>query len=186
MMKLTTCAVSAAISLCVAVPAFAQDTFYYPPTNRTEAQQKQDRYECHEWAVAQSRFDPVNAASAQPAAPASATTVPSAATAQYDPSKTGRAVVGSAAAGAAIGEATDNDVGKSAAIGGAAGLLRARMAEKKATGQRTAEQMQAQAQSQANAQRAQAAQADQLRAGRDAYNRARSACFKGRGYTISD
>lgn len=186
MKKLTTCAVSAALSLLAAVPAFAQETFYYPPANRTEAQQKQDRYECHEWAVAQSKFDPVNAASAQPASPAPAASAMAPSTAQYDPSKTGRAVVGSAAAGAAIGEATDNDAGKGAAFGGAAGLLRARMAEKKATGERTAEQRQMQAQAQANAQRAQAAQADQLRAGRDAYDRARSACFKGRGYTISD
>jgi hypothetical protein len=177
-MKLTTMACSAALFL-LAAEGRTQDDFFYPPATRTEAQQKQDRFECHEWAVAQSRFDPVEFAARTPSAPAK----PAAAS---KPDSTagnaGRTVVGSAAAGAAIGEAADNDAGKGAAIGGAAGLLRARMAEKKAEGERAAAQMNAQA----AAQRTQASEAEQLRTGRDAYQRARATCFKGRGYTVSE
>src|SRR5262245_7713899 len=166
-------AVTAALSLGVTTIVFGQD-FYYPPAGRNDAQQRQDRFECHEWAVAQSKFDPVEFAT-RPVQTMTATPAP-AASADAG-AQTGRAVIGGAATGAAIGEVADNDAGKGAMVGGAAGLLRAKMAEKKAAAERGA----AQAEKQMAATQAQAKQSQDLRAGRDAYDRARSACFKGRG-----
>jgi hypothetical protein len=176
-MKAISRAATAALSLCVTTIVFGQD-FFYPPKGRSEAQQRQDRFECHEWAVAQSRFDPVEFA-ARPVAPAMAAATPAAGA--EVPAATGRAVIGGAAAGAAIGEVADNDADKGAMVGGAAGLLRARMAEKKAAAERAS----IQAQKQIAAQQAQATQAQDLRAGSDAYGRARAGCLKGRGYTVS-
>jgi hypothetical protein len=40
-----------------AMPA-AEDIYTYPRNGQTEAQQGQDRYECHRWAADQTRFDP--------------------------------------------------------------------------------------------------------------------------------
>src|SRR5262245_45572209 len=100
MKRATSRAATAALSLCVTTIVFGQD-FYYPPAGRNDAQQRQDRFECHEWAVAQSRFDPVEFA-ARAAAPVTAAAAP-AANADAG-AQTGRAVIGGAAAGAAIGE----------------------------------------------------------------------------------
>jgi hypothetical protein len=171
-------AATAALSLCITSVVFGQD-FFYPPTGRNEALQRQDRFECHEWAVAQSKFDPVEFAARAPSV--TTTTAPST-NADAAGGQAGRAVIGGAATGAAIGEVANNDAGKGAMVGGAAGLLRARMADKKAAAERTA----AQADKQATLQQAQAKQSQDLRAGRDAYDRARAACFKGRGYTVSE
>jgi hypothetical protein len=178
MMKaISRAATAAALSLCVSSLVFGQD-FFYPPKGRNETQQRQDRFECHEWAVAQSRFDPVEFA-ARAATPATVATTPAAAT--EVPGHAGRAVIGGAAVGAAIGEVADNDAGKGAMVGGAAGLLRARMADKKAAAERASTQ----AQKQMAAQQAQTKQSQDVGAARDAYGRARAACFKGRGYTVS-
>jgi hypothetical protein len=177
-MKAISRAATAALSLCVSSIVLGQD-FFYPPKGRTEAQQRQDRFECHEWSVAQSRFDPVEFA-ARPATPVTAASTP--ASGADVPGQAGRAVIGGAAAGAAIGEVADKDADKGAMVGGAAGLLRARMAEKKAATERAS----AQAQKQIAVQQAQTKQSQELRAGRDAYDRARTACFKGRGYTVSE
>jgi hypothetical protein len=40
-------------------PPSSPDVFVYPKNNQTDAQQAQDKYECHKWAAAQSGFDPV-------------------------------------------------------------------------------------------------------------------------------
>ena len=48
--------------------------FAYPSAGQPEAQQRQDRFECHEWAVGQTGFDPMVAAA--PAAPQDGTGAP--------------------------------------------------------------------------------------------------------------
>lgn len=170
--KIRAAAIPAGLILCAAVSAGSD--FYYPPTGRTEAQQRQDKYECHEWAVAQSKFDPVEYAarqlSAAPAAPASAASDPQ--------SQAGRSMVGGAAVGAAVGEAVDNDAGKGAIAGGAAGLLRGRMADKKASAEKAA--------AQARTQQQQSLATQDIRTKQQDYSRARSTCFKARGYTVSE
>jgi len=85
-------------------------------------------------------------------------------------------------AGAAVGEVANDNAGEGAAAGATLGLLRARMAEKKAATERAATE----AQGRARAEQQQAAQAEELRAKQNAYQRARCTCFKARGYTVSE
>jgi hypothetical protein len=40
------------------VPPSTPDAFIYPKNGQNDAQQSQDKYECHQWAVAQTGFDP--------------------------------------------------------------------------------------------------------------------------------
>lgn len=155
--------------------ANANDLFVYPPNGRSQTQQQQDQFECHQWAVEQSKFDPVQAA-------AQTTSSPTTAAAQPQPSgepRTGQAVVSGAAQGAIIGEVAGDKAGKGAAAGATMGLLRGRMAERQATER-------AMAQAQQKAKQQQTAQAEELRAKQQSYQRARSTCFKARGYTVSD
>lgn len=158
--------------------ANAADLFVYPPNGRSQTQQQQDQFECHQWAVEQSKFDPVQVAT-------QTTSSPSASTAQPQSSnqpRTGQAVVGGAAQGAIIGEVAGDKAGKGAAAGATMGLLRGRMAERQAAEERAM----AQAQAQQKAKQQQTAQADELRAKQQSYQRARGTCFKARGYTVSD
>src|SRR5262245_15348067 len=56
--------------------AHAGDLFAYPPAGRAAEQQQQDKYECHQWAVEQSSFDPVQLASTPAVTPASGNPAP--------------------------------------------------------------------------------------------------------------
>lgn len=131
--------------------------YIYPSKGQTPEQQNKDRYECSQWAISQSGFDP-----SKP----SQTTSPSAQQPQ------GQAVRGAArgAAAGAIGGAIAGDAGTGAAagaaIGGAAGGIRRRRAR------REAQQQQAEAQAATTG-------------GQDAYSRAFAACLQGRGYTVN-
>jgi hypothetical protein len=91
--------------LC-AVAAGAQQLQVYPAKGQSQQQQQQDRFECHQFAVQQTGFDPMMGA---PAAP---------------PPTTG--AVGGAARGAAIGAvggAIGGNAGRGAAIGAGTGAL---------------------------------------------------------------
>jgi hypothetical protein len=191
MTKLVSRAALTALALLVTGVANSQDTFYYPPKGRTDLQLKQDAFECYLWAVEQSKFDPVEFAARTPSA-AATTTNPAASptTAQqpYDPAnpQVGRSVVGGAAAGAAVGEVANNDAGQGALTGGALGLIRGKMAQKQAATERAASTAQAQAQAQLQAQLRQAAQAEDIKLKYESYQKARSTCYRGRGYTVSE
>jgi hypothetical protein len=170
-----------ALALLVTDVATSQEPFFYPPKGSTEKQQRQDAFECHEWAVEQSKFDPVEFAANQGA---TKTTAPTQQSQQkgYDPNQAGRSMIGGAATGAVIGEVANNDAGQGAIAGGSLGLLRGKMAEKKAAAEREASQSQAQKQ----AQQQQSAQSQDVKTKLDGYQRARATCFKGRGYTVSE
>jgi hypothetical protein len=136
--------------------AHAQGLYVYPARGQSPEQQNRDQYECHNWAVSQTGFDPT-APSAQAPAPA--------------PPARGGAMRGAArgAAVGAVGGAIAGDAGKGAAIGAATGGVFG--------GMRQAEQN-------AYQQQAQAQASSQQVAAHDAYNRALRACLSGRGYTI--
>ena len=57
------------LALLIALPAAAQDMFFYPSQGQSPERQNKDKGECHVWAVQQSGFDPANP-------PAHATTLP--------------------------------------------------------------------------------------------------------------
>ncbi len=148
----------AIVVLSTLIPALslAQSQLYvYPQQGQSAEQQSKDRFECHNWAVQQSGFNPTNPP-------------PVAAPQQSTGGEVLRGGARGAATGAVIGAITGNakkGAKRGAVIGGAMGAGR-RQARKR-------QQRQAQAQAQARHQQ-----------GVDGYNRALSACLGGRGYTV--
>ena len=142
------------VALLVSGPAAAQQQFFFPAQGQSQEQQNQDFGQCHAWAVQQTGFDPM----AQQAP-------------QSQQATQGGAVRGAArgAAGGALVGAIAGDAGKGAAIGAVSGGL--------IGGFRRADQ-------QRQIDQAQQQQQQQQAAGRDAYNRAMSACMQGRGYSV--
>ncbi len=159
----------------VSAPVAAQQLFIYPTQDQSPEQLSRDRYECHTWAVQQTGFDPSNVQLAQ--IPATAAPLPAREAPQ------GGLLRGAArgAAVGAVGGAIAGDAGKGAAIGAATGAL--------IGGFRRRDQRRRQRQQQQNYQQQQAQaqmqyQAD-LAARQGGYNRALSACLRGRGYTVN-
>ena len=92
-------------SALLAVPAWAQVNIY-PQRGQSPQQQQQDRFECHQFAVQQTGFDPAMGAP-QTAAPTSGAL---------------RGAAGGAAIGA-VGGAIGGSAGRGAAIGAGTGAL---------------------------------------------------------------
>lgn len=151
--------VIAAFVICAAATtATAQSSglHIYPSKGQTQEQQDRDKYECNQWAINQSGFDPSK--------PSTTTS-----TAQQPQGQTIRGAARGAALGA-VGGAIAGDAGTGAAagaaMGGAAGAIRRRRSKKEAQ------------QEQAQAQTAGAT-------GEESYKRALGACLQGRGYTVN-
>jgi hypothetical protein len=146
----------ALVSALGAAGAGAQQLFIYPQRGQSPQQQQQDRFECHQWAVQQTGFDPMMGTAPPP--PMAAPT-------------TG-AVRGAArgAALGAVGGAIGGNAGRGAAIGAGTGAVFGTM-------RRNDQIRQGQAQ--------QAAQAQQTGWQLESFNRAVAACLSGRGYTVS-
>jgi hypothetical protein len=135
--------------------ALAQDPFIYPAKGQSPDQQKKDDFECHQWAVSQTGFDPAKA-QAPPQ--------------QQGPERGGavRGAAGGALLGLGVGAIAGN-AGKGAAIGAGAGALAGGAAQAGRNQQQQAANQQAQANQNANIQQ---------------YNRAKAVCMEGRGYTV--
>jgi hypothetical protein len=160
--------------------ALAQQMFIYPSRGQSEERQQRDKYECNQWAVEQTGFDPSNPppmqgyGEYQPPPP------------QMQPPRGGGlfgGLFGGAFRGAtlgAVGGAIGGNAGEGAAIGAATGGLfgamrrRERMAEFEQ--QQSAYQMQI-----ASVQSRQRAAYASLH---QAFSRAMKACLQGRGYTV--
>lgn len=141
------------------VSAQTASLYVYPAKGQSQAQQNKDQYECHNWAVSQTGFDPSN---------------PPATSSNYSQKEPQGQVVRGAARGAALGSvggAITGNAGTGAAAGAAMGALAGGM-------RRRAEQKQYSAQQQQQ-------QADAQAASRNAYSRALAACLQGRGYTVN-
>jgi predicted lipid-binding transport protein (Tim44 family) len=155
-------ALIACLAVLVALPAAAQDVFFYPTRGQGPEQQSRDRGECQGWAVQQTGFNP-----AAPAPP------PTSAAAQAPQG----GLIRGAARGALIGTvggAIAGETGKGAAIGAATGSLFG--------GMRRLDQHRAQAQEQANATSQYEAELAHQQA---RFDRALAACMQGRGYSVS-
>jgi len=154
--------ISAALALLLVMPPAISETFaagmlIYPSKGQSPEQQKRDEYECHQWAVRQTGFDPTQATQAPQ---------------HQSATRRGgvvRGALGGALLGAGIG-AIAGDAGKGAAIGavagGAGGGIRQRRMNRQAD--------------EAN-QRAMS----NRQAALDEYNRAKAVCLEGRGYKVS-
>ena len=184
----------------VATGANAQQGAYaYPNAGQSEQQQGKDRYECHQWAVSQSGFDPSTAP------PLSAQAVP-----PPDPNRgysdqpqqpaggggllgignggifQGGGMVGDAATGAALGAAGGaiaGDAGQGAAIGAVASTLFGAMNR---STDKPAPPPQRASSDYYRQQQAQAAQDyNQRMQLTNDYNRAFGACMSARNYTVN-
>ena len=129
--------------------------FVYPAKGQSPEQQKKDEGECHTWAVQQSKYDPT-----KPPQQTAAAKPPTTAT-----GTTPGAGVRGAARGAVVGGVMGD-----AGAGAAAGAVAARGQSRR--------------QNAAQAQQQQQAATQQDQAGMSAYQKARSACLEGRGYTV--
>jgi hypothetical protein len=99
----------ALVSVLFATVALAQQLFIYPQRGQSPQQQQQDRFECHQWAVQQTGFDPMMGPA--PPAPTAAPTT---------------GALRGAARGAAIGAvggAIGGNAGRGAAIGAGTGAV---------------------------------------------------------------
>ena len=150
-----------------AVPTPPQ-LYVYPASGQVPAQLDRDRYDCHLWAVRQSRFDP----SLPGTPPAQRVQV-----VRTGPPP-GSGVAAGAFSGAVLGAAvaSPRNTGEGALIGAAAGAMVGAIAESAAAEEsRRMEQAQLAQQAAASAQ-----------AGRhaDGYRRAITACLEARGYSV--
>jgi len=149
----------AAFVICVAAKGATAQTngpYIYPSRGQTQEQQNRDKYECNQWAVSQSGFDPSNPS-------------PTSAGAQQAQRGAGGGAERGAAVGA-IGGAIEGDPGARAASGAARGGLLGAIRRRRERN----EAAQAQEQAQATA------------AGdRESFNRAFAACMQGRGYAVN-
>jgi len=147
-----------------APPVSLTRVYFYPLQGQSELQQDRDRYECHNWSVRQTGFDP----SRRIAPPELRATVV--------PARSPGETIGTAAAvGAIIGAvaAEHGDTGKGAVVGAMAGTVLGSIA--------------------ANAEQDQSRRVEQYRDVRGTgryereaaeFRRAMSACLEGRGYSV--
>ena len=149
-------------------PQPVADVVAYPAQGQSPEQLDRDRYECHNWAVKQSGFDP-----SQPGAPPQ----PRVVVVQGGPPP-GSQVAGGAVTGAVLGALVSRprDAGAGALIGAIAGAAigGASESQRNAANQQAVDAVQAQG-------AAQSAAVEQRASG---YRRAMGACLEGRGYTV--
>ena len=148
-------------------PEQVTEVVAYPAHGQTEQQLDRDRYECHNWAVKQTGFDP-----SIPGVP------PHQRVRVVQGPPPGAAVAGGAITGAVLGAAVSRprDAGAGALIGAVAGAAIGAVAESSRA--EATEAVEARDQERAAARGA----GQEQRAG--AYRRAISACLEGRGYTV--
>ncbi len=133
------------------------EMFIYPKEGQSKEKQEMDEFQCYKWAVDQTGFDPMKSQASTP---------------QAQPQTQEGGMASGAARGAALGAvggAIGGDTGKGAAIGAGVGAMRGGMRRRQSQQQQQAAQQQAAQQSQAQMQE---------------FNKAQSACLKGRGYTV--
>ena len=160
---------AAVAALLASAPALPQQNFVYPGRGQSPQQQQKDEFECHQWAVQQTGFDPSNPRQAAGSAPP-----PPSGSAEPEAGSGARGAVKGAVVGGLIG-----GIGGRGGEGAAAGAVVGGIAARRSS-QREAQQRQQYEQQQYQQQQA-AANA----AGPQAYQRARAACLSGRGYTVN-
>jgi hypothetical protein len=142
--------------------------YFYPTQGQTDAQQDRDRYECYNWAVKQTGFDP-GRRSLPPQQRVAVVPSPAPGTATLAGAVTG-AIIGAAVSG-------PGHTGSGLIVGAAAGGLLGSAAE--ASQAQEAEQLERRIESRDSRR-------GEVRYQREAaeYRRAMSACLEGRGYSV--
>jgi len=152
-------AIAAFVICAAATGATAQTSrpYIYPSKGQTQEQQDRDKYECNQWAVSQSGFDPSNPS-------------PSLTSGEQPQRGAGGGAARGAAVGA-VGGAIEGDPGARAASGAARGGVFGAIRRRRERNEAEQEQEQEQAQAVASDQ--------------ESYNRAFAACMQGRGYAVN-
>ena|SRR5438045_127468 len=148
-------AIALAVIVGFAIPVAYAQQYVYPSKGQNAEQQKKDEGECYTWAVQQSGYDPAKPPPAQPAAQA--------------PTTATGTTPGAGARGAARGAVVGGIVGDAGA-GAAAGAVAARGQSRR--------------QNNAAAQQQQQASTQQQTAASSGFQKARTACLEGRGYSV--
>jgi len=152
-------------------PEVVTEVIAYPSQGQSEQQLDRDRYECHQWAVKQTGFDP-----SLPGVPPRQQVRVVRAPAGPPP---GAAIAGGAVTGAVLGAAVSRprDAGAGALVGAVAGAAVGAAVEQSARTeeQRREEEVVTERQSARSSARDEQA---------GAYRRAISACLEGRGYSV--
>jgi hypothetical protein len=140
-----------------------QRVFFYPLNDQTAEQQDRDRYECFNWAVKETGFDPSRRGLQREQRQA------------VVPAPSGAAAFAGAITGAVLGAAVSGpgNSGKGAVVGAVAGGMLGAAAENQATAE--AERINA-----AQARRGNGRYTNEM----SDYRRAMSACLEGRGYSV--
>ena len=146
---------SIALIAGVSTPAATAQQFVYPSKGQNAQQQKKDEAECYTWAVQQSGYDPAKPPPAQPAS--------------QPPTTATGTTPGAGVRGAARGAVVGGIVGDAGA-GAAAGAVAARGQSRRQNAAASQQQQQAATQQQTAAQ--------------SGYQKARTACLEGRGYSV--
>lgn len=150
-----------------------EDLYVYPNSGQNQEQQDRDRFECHNWAVSQTGFDP-SRASSYPVAGSSSSHHRGYRRGHHG--GIGNDPITGAARGAAIGAvggAIGGDAGLGAAIGAGVGAVKGlfRQWDNRHSYRKTG-------------YGSSSKQLERLREQRADYNRAMGACLEGRDYTV--
>lgn len=207
--RIRSCLVALVTACAVGAPALSLaqsgQVFAYPNAGQNQQQQQADRYQCHQWAVSQTGFDPTSAPppNAAPPPPGGYSDRQPPPPPQQQQSSggflgignggmfKGGGMLGDAATGAALGAAggaLTGDAGKGAAIGALASTALG-FATKAMNNQNQQQQPPPPAQQQQQGydyyqQQNQAYAADRARRQGD-YNAAFGACMKSRNYSVN-
>lgn len=154
------------------VTAPMEPVYFYPKTGQSPQQQDRDRYECYNWAVSQTGFDPNTAVSLPPEQRVAVVPAPAPG---HDTAVLG---LGGAVVGALIGGPRHALGG--ALIGGATGAVAGAVSD--SSRQESARQTEAAINSRRDQSRE--AQMAQLAGRAQEFRRAMSACLEGRGYSV--
>jgi hypothetical protein len=157
--------------LCVSSLSAAQaEQYVFPEKGQTAEQQTADEASCDAWAATESGYNP-----SQPqAAPVAA------APTQEQGAERGsgmRGAISGAATGAVVAEIGDDDRSDAAANGAAVGAVAARRQSRRQNANEADQQAATQQQAQAEVQSSNTQ-------GTEEFNRARSACLEGKGYSV--
>ncbi|NNF16411.1 MAG: hypothetical protein HKN70_06665 [Gammaproteobacteria bacterium] len=153
---------------------YAQEKlFVYPNIQQSAEQQAEDRYDCHQWAVAQSNFDPSKAL----------VIVKKPVRLKVGENKSSGATAKGAIAGAVVGAvigSRGNDTAEGVAIGGMVGTVVGAAVEQEGK-EKAREEAREQARSKAQEHEERIAAQNRQRA---EYRRALTSCLEGRNYTV--
>src|SRR4051812_4327993 len=153
-------------ALLASTPALPQQNFVYPARGQSQQQQQKDEFECHQWAIQQTGYDPTNPPMQRASAP------PPSGSAEPESGSGARGAVRGAVVGGLIGGIGGRG-GEGAAAGAVVGGIAARRSSRREAEQRQQYEQQQYQQQQASANAA----------GPPAYSRARAACLRGRRAT---